>query len=108
PQLRHGGFHLRPENYAVEPWGLFLLEQVQEHFQPASSMRYVGPVKTLRRYPDLRFGMITVQDLFRFFHQLQQKVGADVTGIAARNEDYVDARQFFEDFLPLLQSQFHS
>ncbi len=90
---------LRAEDDAAEPWRL-LVHQPEELLHP-------GRVEALRRDPHRGLGVILAQVGGLLFEQGHQVARLGVSGVAAGDEDGVDAGKLAEDFAPFAERRLH-
>ena len=96
-QLRQRDADLRAVDHAAQP-GRLPVHNLEPLVHPLTG-------EALRRHPHLSLGMELVQRLRLLFEQRHHVFWARMTGIAARHEDRVDARQPAVDFGPFLHRE---
>ena len=96
-QHRQAVAHLRAEDDAGQPCRLGLEDRVE--------LVHPGLREALRRHPHLRLRVELAQAGGLPLEQRHQVLRLRVPGIAARDEDRVDARQLREDFRPFLERE---
>ena len=97
PQFRQAHPDLRAVHDPAEPLGL-AGDDLEELVEPL-------PVEALRRDPHLRLGVVAAEDLGLLLQQGHEVLRLACAGVAAGDEDGVDARQLPEDLAPLLEGE---